>query len=290
MAALLRAWSDQLREGYTGQVKPAIVGIPSINWSYPLSNGLISYIIDLGNGVIVDLVQNYFMVNGAGSTAPSSSICPWGTGFFYSGSVPSVKQSPSVYFQNTWADPYAFAVGWVQTQSLTVTTSLFSVSRTNGDQAFAFKLLSTGAVDFVFNTSAAQALAGASTSNLNNFQVALGSTTSNNTSAGWVNGVGGALPGTLNPTSYSGSNLLKTVLNGANPDAGNNDGSQLGGFIPFAAIWNVRKNAADAMQLYADPYCMLLPPEAEMPVLPFISPVIDTLGNPIFRVSRQAWR
>ena len=82
------------------QVKPT--GIPRIDWSHPLTAGLIAYWWDLGNGRHIDLVSGHTTVLDTGGTEPSRASSQFGSGTSFA-AVSTSTHDPAQFPIQTWA-------------------------------------------------------------------------------------------------------------------------------------------------------------------------------------------
>jgi hypothetical protein len=75
---------------------------------------------------------------------------------------------------------------------------------------------------------------------------------------------------------------------GGNPSGG---GQTADAKYIFAQIWSRGLSAMDVLQLYLDPFCVLLPSTAELDLPGIVLPqeYLETANRPIFRVRMPGW-
>jgi hypothetical protein len=268
MAAILRVGPTRLWT--PNQTKP--VGVPKINWQHPLAFGLISYWFSVGTGRPVDLVLNRQSINDASALSAVGAATPYGQAGAYTGANQS-SHDPANFPVQSWAHPYSCAAGFYQIGSATVTSTpgYFGVVDATGNDAF--MLYNPSATTFglsIANNSPANNFTFAN----NTFYVVVGATTGASSWNCWVNGVA-QTAGALS-TTFAGTNIGvefgATSLNLAGPGFTN-------AVTFWGAIWNRQLSQAEAILLYTDPYCFLLPPESSMPALAPVVVSVVTSGT-----------
>lgn len=256
MAQILRAGLNKL--WHPGQVKPA--GIPRINWDHTLSHGLIFYWLDSATGNYVDLVSGNVSSIAAGGTWASVDSSPYGSAVSFSNTVQSQgQQAAGDFFRQTWAAPFSFATGWYQRSTPSGSTpTFFQMSDAVGNDAFACFIFS-GNISANFSNQSASSLG--ATAN-NRFNVVVGSATGASAASFYLNG--GAAVSVSATTSYSAGGV-RPVINSFGPTS--TTGSAIGAQVFFGGIWSRALSREEALLLYTDPYCFLLPQETLMPAL-----------------------
>lgn len=252
-----------------GQVKPQ--GVPRIDWTHPLAQGLVFYAFDTGTGVVLDLVGNRPQ-NFAGTIDPSGAT-PWGTGKTYGGSG-AVYFNSDADIRNPQTAQFSCACAYVQTGTVAAYTRPFGRTAENGGGQPYYNW------DWEINPVG-------NGQNIVSFNAAAGSfTTTRATWTGNANNVFTSLLTTVNAPATTaigyaqGQSIGQDTTDGASND---NNGdyiifaagtitspSSFIGSVFYGALWNRVLTAAEALQLHLDPYCFLIPAEAEMPAL-FVS-------------------
>jgi hypothetical protein len=263
MGAILRVGPDKL--WLPGQIKPG--GVPKINWSHPLAANLISYWFDTGQGFYLDLVTKEISVLG-GVSFPPIDASPYGTGFKYISSLRQGMQEPNNFPIQSWVAPFSWAAGFLQLNapSLTTAPTYFGLADAIGDTPLSF-YYSNGGVTlraYAGNQAGAGLSMGSAPVN-GTFNVAVAAALDSTTKAAWLNGISQGTETGVS-TSYSGANL-KTLVNQFRTGSGTSE--QVGAQVFFGAIWSRSLSAQEALQLYLDPYCFLMP--ADMPVVAGLS-------------------
>lgn len=259
MANILRPWPFQLQS--TGQIKPE--GVPVIDWSHPLARGLISYWYDTGEGFYVDLVTGDTTVLG-GISWPTTEASPYGTGFKYTNIAREGLQGSRNFPVQSWAHPYSFATGFYQRAAPTTATAAtyFGLADAAGGVPILLYYGSSGTILYAATANEATGINLGGPPANGTFNVVACSTTSSTSKSAWLNGIKTTQSGITQ--TYAGSNL-KPVFNQFRTSSASND--VVGAQVFFGAVWNRQLDDADAQQLYTDPYCFLVSPEPELPML-----------------------
>lgn len=246
-----------------GQVKPQ--GVPQIDWTHPLAQSLISYYFDTGLGFYIDLVTGNITTVGTGSTYPSVDASPNGTGFVFAPTGSLAIQDPSTFSRTSWAAPYSFAVGFQQLGTIGAGTqpSYAAVQDASGNDALLLYYLPAQTSLFLSSGNAA-GLKLAPVPAANTFNVAAFVTTGASSSIGYLNGVVSANTGVQSNT-YTNVIIHFVAGQSAFNGTGANNGPNAQVF--FMAIWNRQLTSAEALQLYTDPYSLLVPAEPEMQIV-----------------------
>lgn len=251
-----------------GQVKPN--GVPRIDWTHPLSRGLIAYYWALPPSTYADLVSGQIAAN-VPATAPTHVVSKYGVGVGHtavndsvvSGTPATIVNPPNV---QSFTAPFSFAGGWWQVGAFTVGADAnnnwvgIQANSTNGPY---FGAGSTSEFQY-FSSTADSGITSATIPGANNFYIALGVAASSSASTLYLNGVSiGTSSTATNNSTNTGQwwQFGQLDPNGGNPNA----------HVFFGALWNRALTAQEALQLYLDSYCFLIPPEAEMPAISVIS-------------------
>lgn len=270
MGALFRG-SNRL--WFPGQVKPQ--GVPRIDWTNPLTNGLIFFGFDTGLGLIVDLVGGRPAQRIPSTTAASVSTSPWGTGFLWNGSDGRFFASDSIIQVAATNSNYP-PVTWVCAYNMTGTVGSDTIpfGRTLNNGAL-------GATNWNINLNTAGSgqnrvtanwgtgsgnVTGTNvwTSNANNqfASVAFTQAANGSTSTLWAQGV---LADTQSKGTIQADNVNDAVMfSGASAAASL---QPMTGFVYYGAFWTRALSQSELIQLYLDPYCFLMPAEGEWPAL-----------------------
>jgi hypothetical protein len=268
MSGILRAGPTSLWT--RNQFKPS--GIPGIDWSHPLTAGLIAYWWDLGNGRHIDLVSGHTTVLDTAAAAQGSASSPVGQGSSFT-ATSSSTHDPALFPVQSWAFPYSAAVGFYKIGAgAALNSGVFGVIDATGNDGFEFFFNNT----FTFQCSLAnQSSPYTFTAASNTFYVAVAAATAASASSHWINGV--AQTAGITSTAFTGTSLGVSfgsinynVVDGGTPNS----------IVFFGAVWNGRAlTASEAALLYNQPYCFLLPPEASMPALAPDVVVVVTSGT-----------
>src|SRR5271155_1144739 len=129
MTALLKSFAKLWTRG---QVKPT--GVPRIDWSHPLAQGLVFYGFDTGFGLIVDLVRGRAMQAGSASGGPTPALSAdqWSAGFLYDAGHTNYFASDAEIRNLTAAPPLTFPCALYQ---LTLTNGAICFCRTANNSA-----------------------------------------------------------------------------------------------------------------------------------------------------------
>ena len=257
MPALLRPFSNQLLGLSGNQVRPAFAGLPQIDWSHPLAEGLVFYALDLGGGIFIDLVSGvYLTFNGTSQTAT-----------LYGGAITNYDTSNggSVYLATPAAvkvgKPFSFATAFI-VRNAAIAQYIYVRQGSGGVLGWLFVLIS-GTLRAQINNSATDTQVGNAIAPSNNvYHSALCTLNPAGNAAFFFDG---AQQGSTTAITPAGIATADNIIFGDNILTSKD--SPFGGTIHYGAFWNVARPASDALQLHLDPYCFLLPPEAELPVL-----------------------
>lgn len=253
-----------------GQAKP-YGGIPRINWSHPLTNGLVWYGYDV-DGVVYDLVSGAAQRSGA---PPARGATRWGvlgkyngtSNFVFGDGLEGAKDAggAGAIIQLTRSVPYSWATGFISTATQANGTGiLFQGSSTLSSPITLF--VPTGAnaaVQFFVAENASFTTANGTLTN-NIFHTAVCAATGATAQSLYFDG---ALAGTGSVSSIdsipANTNSTTKVGLGAVGQSGNT--TFWAGSIPFGALWAARIiTAGDALLLHQDPWCFLIYPEDDM--------------------------
>jgi hypothetical protein len=263
---ILRPWPNQLAP--PKQVKPQ--GIPQIDWSHPLAQGLISYWFDTGMGFYVDLVRGNVTGLGTGSTYPPTDASPYGTAFKFSAGGPNVIQDPAVFFRTSWAAPYAFSVGWFArgaTGAGAFPVYAGLLDGPVGNTALGLFKDTANSNNLFLSIINADAIS-LGTPPTSGFHVASLTTTGASSQDGYLDG---ALKNSNTLTNSYNNVFIHFVAGGpAVNSTSSTEGPNASVF--YFAIWERQLTAAENQLLWTDPYCFLVPAEPEMSqlVLPIL--------------------
>lgn len=267
MAALLRA---DTRLWTPGQVKPT--GVPRIDWSHPLAQGLLFYGFDTGLGVILDLAGGRpSQQMPSASIKASNSVTPWGSGLNWtpgSGTDGRFFSSDAAIRAATANPPWTAAMATVQKATNAQVERPFNRTAGNGSGATCNWLFqypaSSSQLSFYLNSGGTVAgPVGTFSGSLNSLVTAVGVATSGSTASFYANG---ALVGSLTGLTIGSSNTNDAICFSGDSSANSQHAGS--GFVFYGAFWNRALSQAEILQLHLDPYCFLVPGEGEMPALP----------------------
>jgi hypothetical protein len=264
-----------------GQIKPR--GPVTIDRSHPVTNDLLFYGFDTGDGLIIDLVTNKpmnsvgtFDVPGVSSYGTGLAYAGAGSKFFAADSNFDAAGSPAVGSGFSWACAY------IQTATVGI-TRIFG--RTAGNDAAApfanwyFSINPQGSGQNVVQAGyyTVSGLVGSTTwtSNANNVFTSLLATALHQTPVNvftfYTQGQQNSIDGFDAPTSSSANSSI--VFSGSS-DASVN--KPFIGVVFYGAFWGRVLRSDEAALLHSDPYCFLIPAEYEMPAVfaPTVAPVI----------------
>ena len=203
--------------------------------------------------------------------------------------VTSFCQSTKAGQFQTWAFPYSFACGWYQIggQSFNAAPAWFGLVDAAGNDAFLIYSATAGTVGISFGNNATPFNL---TTVADTFYVAVGSATGTTAGSNWINGV--AQAANTAATGFTGTSMFYT-FGAINANAANT-ADNINSATFFGAVWRGRTlTAADAVLLYTDPYCFLVPVEPEMMIIqtaaaPSVSEEVNwTIYRP--RISRWGY-
>lgn len=262
-----------------GQQKPQ--GVPRIDWTHPLTQGLLFYGFDTGTGLILDLVSGRVM-NTVGTLVGQKTTSN-GTGIAYSTLQSNYFNSDTIIQAATAAPPWTCATGFQTSGALSNNAQIFSRTANNSaSQPFAnwgfqasgglgqrglvnnggsLGTTATGAVPTT-NVFSSLVMVARSSSTLGFYQdgAQVGADTT---------GLSIASANTDDAICFNG-NSSASVVNPAN------------NVVVFFGMFAARAWSADEIvQLHRDPYCFLIPAEAEMPAMFTASTQIATLYSMI---------
>jgi hypothetical protein len=243
-------------------------GVPRIDGSHPLTHGLVSYWwpLDSGSGYI-DLVTGDTTKKSSGSknSLPVIGGSQFGNGpsFASTSAFCEGVNTPS----QSWSAPYSFASGWYQLAgSLPGSTAgWWGIADPSSNDPFMIFQNGPSTLGFSYGNAAS---AFSFTFSASTFYVGVGAATGTTTQSSWINGLA-QTAGTAT-SAFSGSNLRYVF---GDPTADSSASQSCNSLIFFGATWSGRAlTQQDAIQLYTDPYSMLMPPEGEMPVMGGFAP------------------
>ena len=250
MTALLRVGPQRL--WFPGQVKPN--GIPRIDWTHPLANGLLFYAFDTGLGPPIDLAGGNIGVSQGSGSAPTTGVTANGTGLQYNAGTSYVYTLASLGSQVPTSGTLACAFNTVAAP--TGGAGICNLSTSSGSEGyfdFEWNSVGGGGVQsyaaaggntFVGATGASGAL---------NTYISMVETEVANTAIQYLNGA---------QSASASATLPSPLINSASQVA---IGDYVGagfpykGFIPYVGVWSRALSAAEVLQLHQDPYCFLLP-------------------------------
>jgi Concanavalin A-like lectin/glucanases superfamily len=270
MTALLKPFA---KLSAPGQVKPT--GVPRIDWSHPLAQGLVFYGFDTGQGLIIDLVRGRAMqsVSASGGPTPALSADQWSTGFLYDANHTNYFASDAEIRNLTAAPPWTCACAFNQ-QTIGVSSIPFCRTANNGvgqpfvNWCFQNDALSDNHLTFAVNSGGTFAYIGTAGSGgaavpPNAFHTLLGVANSSSSATYFVDGV--------SQGTTTGLSIQSVDTNDAICFGGDSSASVVhpcpSAFVPYGAFWNRALSASEILQLHLDPYCFLLSAEGEMPAL-----------------------
>jgi hypothetical protein len=255
---LLRPFSHKLWT--PGQGKP--VGPAAINWLHPLAQGLAAYWwpLDSGSGYIN-------LVNGdttkAGTGTANVLPVPKATAF---GAGPSCTTGTTLCesvqgFPATTPPLFSIACGFYQigAPTATINTFYFGAADINGNDAAAVIAITSTTFGISFGNAASPF---SFTFTNNTFYTVVGSQSAATTNLSWVNGIA-QTAGTNGIFSGAGQ---KYIFGNSAADSSVTS-SFANAAVFFGGFWNRPLTQADAILLYTDPYCFLLPLEPEMMII-----------------------
>lgn len=261
---------DCLRAGealvFPGQQKPQF--FPRIDWSHPLTKGLIAYWFDTGMGFYVDLVPGTYSTTGTNSTIPPLAVTQFGTAFQFptgTGSGNNTVQGSTSFYKQAWAAPFSFACGWMQYGAPPTTQGgYFVLADTSGNEAWGVYGNSTIMGVGLGNGNPATNILTGSSNPLNQYNSLLCSAGNTTAASAWLNGTNFPIAGTI-ATTFSGTAMRILVGASLVNESGTGAKDQIGAYMYWGAVWLDTKSQSDAQLLWLDPYQFLMPNEMEMP-------------------------
>jgi hypothetical protein len=257
MAAILKPFNTLFRPP---QFKPQ--GIPRIDWTHPLANGLAYYYFNAG-GNFIDLVTGDTAQKSTAANWPGSGATPYGAGVL---STAKTHLQSTLFAPRNWARPFSWACGWWQVGAVASGSGFptyFGVNDTLQNDALQIHRVGTGNLEINDNNGANSVSLGAAPTS-NAFHTAMGITRPFD--QGFDAYYDGAFLGTsaFNTNTITSASLnanTKVVIASSATNA--NDVDNLNSMIFYGAIWLRELTAKEAQQLYFDPYCFLIPAQAD---------------------------
>jgi hypothetical protein len=258
----------QVRQrGFSHQGQQKAAGIPVLDRSHPLAQGLLFYGFDTGLGVIVDLVGNTAGKR-LNSTA-GNAVTQWGQGVSWNTSDAIYFPSSAAVRAATAGGGFSWACAHVPNTSLLMNCSPFGRAANNGGtQPFFNWAFDTAAgvneMTAAFNNSGTagyQPASGGVASTVNGFNSLLATAGVNGQSTLYQNGALSSQSAT-SAFNFASTNTNDDIIFGGISAAGSQD-SYTGGCVFYGAFWNRVLSAAEAFRLHFDPYCFLIFPGDE---------------------------
>lgn len=240
-----------------GQKKPW-TSIPRINWSHPLTRGMIFYGYDTGAGLIVDLVDGDVQVSG---TRPTNAVSQFGQGFRYtSGGAAPFFPIDGPICRSLLNSRYSIACAWYITALPSIAfTCPFGINDNASSNAAAFLWDSGGTTDMQFSVANTNPTPFTANS-INKYHTLVGTNVTGVAQSVYYDGV---LTATTNLTATFTTAVCAPCFNTTTANA-TPVGNGIAGWVYYGAYWNRTILAQEAHLLHHDPYCFLIYPEDEM--------------------------
>ena len=254
------------------------VGPVKIDWSHPLTNGLLFYGYDTGS-MVIDLVGG--TTGTIVGTADTGGMTPNGPGIAYNGSTIYLPGSTRADIDAAQtSQSFSWACAYYQTGTVGAYTRPFGRTANNaGLQPYAnwdFEINPGGAGQNVVVSNYAATTIQSSpqwTGNASNVFTSLLSTVQ---VISLVNAVTLYAQGQQAAQNLSANVATATNANANIMFSGGSDAGIISNFtgkVYYGAFWNRVLRPDEAALLHADPYCFLVPAEGEMPALQAAAPV-----------------
>lgn len=267
----------QIQRLTRGRVKP-YHSVPRIDWSHPLAAGLVAYCYDIG-GAVIDLVNGGFLTP-VGALGSQESQFGRGlefptTGYGFMPPLPTSKAS-----QYGGSAPFSLSLGtFCVGDSVNAEAVIVSVQDAGNstDTECGFNSMDPTTVAGIYGNSTTVSFGQRLIHN--SFQTWGFSATSSSAGSQYGNGVFDTSVATTTIFSLTNPEIMySTAASNAPSFSGG-----INGFVPYFAIWGSRAlTAADHLQLYQDPYSLLIYPEDEMYDLVGIAGPADILMSQIW--------
>ena len=252
----------------TRQVKRA--GIPRIDRSHPLAQGLVFYGFDTGAGTILDLASNGARAGARvpGATKAPNGVTQWGQGIAWNNSDGMFFNADAA-IRNASVPPYSFACCHVQTGTVGSFARNFARTAQNNGAApninWGFDVNDGGIgqtqVDVVLDDNGSPAATIGWTGNSNNALHSFACNVFSTTNAS-IYGDGAFRQNNGAYTTITQSTTSDAILfSGASSAASSNP---FIGFVFYGAFWSRNLSINEIEQLHFDPYAFLIFPEDEI--------------------------
>lgn len=275
-----------------GQLKPS--GVPRINWSHRLAQGLLFYGFDTGNGLIVDLARGLTQNQVPSTTVAGNTTTQWGTGINWNASDARYFNSDAAIRNATANNNHSWACAYVQTGTVGSWTRPFGRTALQGASPPYLNW------DFEINPSidpgqnvviadAADGVGGNKTSgswagNANNTFTSLLATFTSSTNYDFY--TQGVYRNSNTVSARTSNDTNDAILFSGSSSAAS--GNSFAGVVFYGAFWNRTLGASEALQLHLDPYCFLEFPTRGLPALFGAAPLSLTGSQTIPAFSQTA--
>lgn len=251
-----------------GQIKPR--GIPRINWSHSLAQGLLFYGFDTGD-IIIDLARGLPQQQAPSTTiAPSTEFSQYGSGIGWNNSDSKYFASDSA-IRTATAGKHSWACAYVQTGTAGSFARPFGRTAQNGGSEpfvnFDFEINRSGLGQNIVNAAWFDGPAGTFdissdwTGNANNVFVSLAATFTSTTNVDFY--AQGQKIGPTTTALGSSDTSDAIIFSGSSSAASSNP---FVGNVFYGAFWNRTLTAEECLQLHLDPYCFLVPSALTPPI------------------------
>lgn len=280
-----------LRLGRVGQIRPTTAGLPRINWSHPLAQGLLFYGYDNGAGVgwnnssgngsalsqaVCDLVSDAsaYRMGTLTFTTPAVTGTPYGPAFTYDTNNSCNFAASTAIQAATAAGGYTYACAFIKTGSVGQYSRPFGRTANNGASSpfvnwdFEINPGSTGQGNIVANVNNAGGLSTTPNGSIsdNQYTTAVGKL-SGSTLSLYLNG---AFATSTSGITAGSANSQDAIMFGGSSTAGISN--PFAGVVFYGALWNRVLSDQEIQLLHTDPYCFLLPENAELATFDPIPP------------------